>query len=95
MLSPAQLRTNGFPDGTDAAAEPSSLTEELRHYLRTETIWHCCEIERVARLRSITRRTLSRRLRAEGTTFRQVANEVQFRAAKQLLADTCMSLAQI
>src|SRR3978361_476981 len=41
MLSPTGLRPNGFPDGTVAAAEPSSLTEELRHYLRTETIWPC------------------------------------------------------
>jgi AraC-like DNA-binding protein len=43
----------------------------------------------------VNRRTLSRRLRAEGTSFRRLANEAQFRVAKQLLADTSISLTQI
>ncbi len=43
----------------------------------------------------MNRRTLSRRLRAEGTTFTQLADEAHFQVAKKLLADPCMSLAQI
>jgi AraC-like DNA-binding protein len=54
-----------------------------------------CKAERVARMRLVDRRTLSRRLRAEGTTFRQLANEAKFRVANQLLADTTMSVTQI
>ena len=77
------------------AEQPSTLTDELRQYLQTAVTRQRCKAERVARLRLMNRRTLSRHLRAEGTTFKQLANEAQFRVAKQLLADTSMSLAQI
>ncbi|WP_336491905.1 AraC family transcriptional regulator [Methylobacterium nigriterrae] len=77
------------------AAEPSSLTDKLREYLQTAVTRQRCQAKRVARLRLVTRRTLSRRLRAEGTSFRRLANEAQFRVAKKLLADTCMSMTQI
>ncbi|WP_336492588.1 AraC family transcriptional regulator, partial [Methylobacterium nigriterrae] len=76
-------------------AEPSSLTDELRGYLRTAVTRQRCKAKRVARLRMVTPRTLTRRLRAEGTSFRRLANEAQFRVARQLLADTGMSMAQI
>ncbi|KAB1072362.1 AraC family transcriptional regulator [Methylobacterium planeticum] len=77
------------------AAEPSSLTDELRQYLRTEVTRQRCKAERVARLRLVDRRTLGRRLKAEGTTFTRLANEAQYRVAKQLLADTRMDMTQI
>jgi AraC-like DNA-binding protein len=77
------------------AVQPSTLSDELRHYLRTMVTRQRCKAERIARMRLVTRRTLSRRLRAEGTTFRQLASEAQCRVAKQLLTDTCMSLTQI
>jgi AraC-like DNA-binding protein len=77
------------------AQQPSSLTDKLREYLQTAVTRQRCKAERVARLRLLTRRTLSRHLKAEGTSFRRLASEAQFRAAKQLLADTSMSLTQI
>ncbi|MDR7040599.1 AraC-like DNA-binding protein [Methylobacterium sp. BE186] len=77
------------------ADQTSTLTDKLREYLQTAVTRHRCKAERVARLRLVNRRTMSRRLRAEGKSFRQLANEAQFRVAKQLLADTIMSLAQI
>ncbi|WP_336489593.1 AraC family transcriptional regulator [Methylobacterium nigriterrae] len=77
------------------AAEPSSLTDKLREYLQTVVTRQRCKAEGVARLRLVNRRTLSRHLQAEGTSFRRLANEAQFRVAKKLLADTCMTLAQI
>jgi len=76
-------------------AQPSKLTDELRHYLRATVIKQRCKAERIARLRLVNRRTLSRRLRAEGTSFRQLTNEAQFAVAKQLLVDTSMNLTQI
>lgn len=76
-------------------AQPSKLTDELRYYLRATVIKQRCKAERIARLRLVNRRTLSRRLRAEGTSFRQLTNEAQFAVAKQLLADTNMTLTQI
>jgi AraC-like DNA-binding protein len=77
------------------AEQAFNLTEELRRYLRIQMTRQRCRAERVARMRLVTRRTLSRRLRDEGTTFRQLANEALYQVAKQLLADTCMSLTEI
>ena len=77
------------------AAQPSTLTDELREYLQTAVTRQRCKAERVARLRLVNRRTLSRHLRAEGTSFRCLANEAQFRVAKHLLADTSMAIGQI
>jgi AraC-like DNA-binding protein len=77
------------------ADQPFSLTDKLREYLQTAVTRQRCKVERVARLRLVTRRTLSRHLKAEGTKFRRLAGEAQFRTAKQLLADTGMSLMQI
>jgi AraC-like DNA-binding protein len=74
---------------------PHRLTDELRRYLQTAVTRQRCSAERVARLRNTKRRTLSRHLRAEGTSFRQLAAQAQFRLSKQLLADTSMSLGQI
>ncbi|GEP06927.1 AraC family transcriptional regulator [Methylobacterium oxalidis] len=76
-------------------AQPSTLKDKLREYLQTAVTRQRCKAERVARQKLVTRRTLSRRLKAEGTSFKRLANEAQFRVAKQLLADTGMSLAQI
>ena len=100
MLSLAELCTNGLPSRTVAAgdlntaAEAFPLTDELRNYLQTEVTQRRCQAKQVARLRMVERRTLSRWLQAEGTTFRQLANEAQFRVAKKLLTDTDMSLTQ-
>jgi AraC-like DNA-binding protein len=43
----------------------------------------------------VHRRTLSRRLKSEGMSFKRIANEARSGVAKQLLADTNMSLAEI
>lgn len=75
--------------------EPSTLTDELREYLQTAVTRQRCKAERVARLRLLNRRTLSRHLRNEGTSFRCLANEAQFRVAKRLLTDTSMAIGQI
>lgn len=77
------------------AVERNTLTDEIRRYLRTAVTRQRCGAARVARFRMVHRRTLSRRLKAEGTSFRQLAGEAQFRVARQLLADTRMSMAQI
>ena len=77
------------------AKQASNLTEEVCQYLQAQVSRQRCKAESVARMRHVDRRTLSRRLRAEGTTFRQLAGEAQFRVAKQLLVDTGMSLTQI
>lgn len=46
----------------------------------------------VAGMLSMHRRTLNRRLKAEGTTFREVLDQVRFQVARQLLADSDIGL---
>ncbi|MHB2210739.1 AraC family transcriptional regulator [Methylobacterium sp. CM6257] len=75
--------------------QASNFTDELRRYLRTQVTRQRCHAERVACMRLLTRRTMSRRLKAQGTTFTRLADEAQFQVAKQLLADTSMSVTQI
>ncbi|WFT82060.1 AraC family transcriptional regulator [Methylobacterium sp. CB376] len=52
------------------------------------------EVE-IAEVIGFTRRTLSRRLKSEGTTFTKVLNEARFKVAKHLLVNTDMRLAEI
>jgi hypothetical protein len=67
----------------------------MRRLLRVEIIRDTCTAPMVASLYSVSRRTLSRHLKAEGRTFRQIANEVRSEIACMLLAKTNLSVAQI
>src|SRR5436190_68997 len=49
------------------AATPSSLTDDLRRLLRVESMRTRCTADEAACLLSIHRRTLTRRLKTEGT----------------------------
>jgi len=71
------------------------ITEDLRRVLRTELLKEACSAATVARLFSMHRRTLHRHLRTEGLAFRQVANEIRFEIACELLNNTDMALSQI
>jgi AraC-like DNA-binding protein len=108
LAFPAQLLDHHIPEADPVirrrvmdrirrleGTQPSTLTDGLRQHLRAEVIRKRCDATKTARHLSLTRRTLSRRLRAEGTSFRQLANEAQYRVAKRLLADTRMNLTEI
>lgn len=82
-------------DGSDTTLIVGPLTRDLRRLLRTELLRDTCSAATIARLFSMHRRTLSRHLRIEGLAFRQVANEVRFEIACDLLANTDMELSQI
>lgn len=71
------------------------LTEDLRRLLRTELLRDTCSAASAARVFSMHRRTLNRRLNAEGFGFRQLANEIRFEIACELLENTAMALNQI
>ncbi|MGH1590242.1 AraC family transcriptional regulator [Methylobacterium phyllosphaerae] len=77
------------------ARHASNFTDDLRQFLRAQVTRGRCKAEQVARLRLVSLRTLKRRLKSEGTTFKQLANEAQCDVAKQLLADTRMTMAQV
>jgi AraC-like DNA-binding protein len=74
---------------------PEDLPHRLRYVLRNLLVSGRGSIAEVAQLFALHRRTLNRRLRAEGTTFKQLADEVRFEIAHQLLRDTKMPLANI
>jgi AraC-like DNA-binding protein len=71
------------------------LTEEVERMLRGKLIRDPCTAAMAARLYSVSRRTLYRYLKAEGRTFRQVANEIRCEIACTLLAETDLPLSQI
>src|SRR4051794_14027559 len=71
------------------------LRDELRRRLRIELMGTKRSASEMARGLSIHRRTLNRHLRAEGTGYKTLADEVRFAIARQLLADTDMPLAEI
>ncbi|AWN40037.1 AraC family transcriptional regulator [Methylobacterium durans] len=77
------------------AAHPTQFADALRRLLRSEVVAERWRGISIARHLSLHRRTLSRRLRAEGTTFRSLAQETRFEIAKQLLVNTNLSLVQI
>jgi AraC-like DNA-binding protein len=67
-----------------------SLAAKLRRTLRAAITGGACTVLEVAKLYNLSRRTLSRRLRAEGTTFEAVLAEVRYEVACQLLGHTDM-----
>ncbi|MET0744036.1 MAG: AraC family transcriptional regulator [Microvirga sp.] len=69
--------------------------DDLRRVLRSRLTSRDCSAGTIADLFSIHRRTLNRRLSAEGTGFRTVVEEMRFEIARQLLADTRMTFGQI
>ncbi|MBP1179270.1 AraC family transcriptional regulator [Methylobacterium sp. PvR107] len=77
------------------ADQPYTLTDELRRYLQTSVTQLRCTADRVAHRQMTNRRTMARRLRAEGTSFKQLTSETQFQVAQRLLVDTGLSVTQV
>ena len=75
--------------------EADDFSEVLRNVLRTELLRGECSVEDLAEQCMIHRRTLSRRLRAEGTAYRRLTDEVRFEIACRLLSNRSMTFAQI
>lgn len=71
------------------------LASRLRELLRTELMSGSCSAEKAAGLLCLHRRTLDRRLKAEGTAFGVLVDESRFEIAKRLIADTDAPLAHI
>lgn len=70
-----------------AVASPN-VTDQIIRILRSRVLFGDATLDEVARYLKMHPRTLSRRLRTEGTTFRELLNETHFEVARQLLAGT-------
>ena len=89
---PARLRA------AQASAESlgrGRLVEQVRRALRTLLVRGSASGDDVAQMLSMHRRTLNRRLHAEGTTFQRVLDEIRYAVARQLLSDTGAALDDI
>lgn len=75
--------------------EKGRVAEQVRRLLRTILLTRAGSVDDVAGLLRITKRTLTRRLEAEGTSFRQLSDEIQFEIARQLIENTSISMTQI
>ena len=81
--------------GAIDAGQQAELPEQLRNVLRTSLAAGQLSEEQVAALFSLSPRTLSRRLASFGTSFHELADEVRFEIARQMLEHTSLPVGQI
>jgi AraC-like DNA-binding protein len=70
------------------AADSRTLIPRLHRALRLLLLEGDCSGDALAQILAMHRRTLNRRLREQGTTFRQLLDEVRLEVARQLLGQT-------
>ncbi len=78
-----------------AAGAESAFSDDIRRLLRTQLMRARCSVEGIAELLAMHRRTLSRRLKGRGMSYRGIKNEIRFEIARQLLEDTEVPLGEI
>jgi AraC-like DNA-binding protein len=72
-----------------------SMTHTVTRMLRARVMFPDATLEAVASELAMQPRTLNRRLRAEGKSFRELVNEARFEVSRQLLAGTRMDITDI
>jgi AraC-like DNA-binding protein len=105
LLFPSRLLEFRLPDADPKqlrilheqarAREDFGLVFRLRRSLRALLLAEAASGDEVAKLLSMHRRTLDRRLKTEGTTFQEVLDEVRFEAACQLLDTARIPITEI
>ncbi len=74
------------------AAGRGELLEQVYRALRFQLLHGKSSGNEVARILAMHRRTLNRRLEAQGATFQELLDQVRFEVARQLLADTQVAI---
>jgi AraC-like DNA-binding protein len=77
------------------AKDSSQLLAQLRRSMRLLLLFGKSSGDDLAQTLSLHRRTLNRRLQAQGTTFQRVLDEVRFEVARQLLEHTRAPISDI
>ena len=72
-----------------------TFLEQVRTILRTTIVTGHSSANQIAELFAMNRRTINRHLNALGTSFREVADDIRFEIARQLLEDSEMEISQI
>jgi AraC-like DNA-binding protein len=78
-----------------AAHDSVELVAHLRRSLRLLLLYGKSSGDDLAQALSLHRRTLNRRLRAQGTTFQKVLDEVRLEVARQLLEQTRVPISDV
>ncbi len=86
---PARLR---IAEKAAAASGRGELVQQVYRALRMQLLSGECSGDDVAQVLAMHRRTLNRRLKAQGETFQKILDRVRFEVARQLLADTNLAL---
>lgn len=71
---------------------PDDFPGKVRYLIQQAMYTGDCSIERVATTLAVNKRTLQRRLKAEGTSFKELLDEVRFNAARKYLRESNGSL---
>ena len=71
------------------------LIGQLHRFVRSTLITNRCTAAEAARYAGVHERTLNRRLRERGTSFRNEVNEVRYAMARSFLANSSASIAEI
>lgn len=102
--------TSDFPVSDPAGSAPSNLAARINVAVQARSLTFAEEIRRnirgnmdnprlsadsVAKLHGINRRTLSRRLSTEGTSFSELHSSLRYESARALLRDTAAPLSTI
>lgn len=74
------------------SVRPDDVSDATRRLIQQAMYAGDCSIERVAAIMSVNKRTLQRRLKAEGTSFKALLDEVRFNAARKYLRESSGSL---
>ena len=77
------------------ARQGCEFSDDIRRLLRIRLTSTRCSADDIADLLAMHRRTLSRHLKDGGMGYRDIANEIRFEIARQLLEDTEVPLGQI
>jgi AraC-like DNA-binding protein len=77
------------------AIDAGHLVPRLHRALRLQLLYGKSSGDDLAQTLSLQRRTLTRRLRAQGTTFQKVLDEVRFEVARQLLEHTRVPISEV
>jgi len=77
------------------AQQQTSFTDNLRRMLRKSMASQKITATDIAKQFHMHERTLNRRLREEGTTFRREFEEIRYEVARQLLTDSSIPLSKI
>jgi AraC-like DNA-binding protein len=73
----------------------NNLLEEMRSVIRPLVISNSCQLENVARMLSMHPRTLNRRLKEHGTSYRELVGTIRYEIAQQLLTDKDLPIINI